>query len=262
MQVRHVAAILPAEDSAQRRSRDGRFVPPQREQHSTDQVDHQVAAHARAVLLPATPAREAVFIEWDLGRIVQPRVPIQVCGRQVQRRRIFPGARGVVAPQGQLHHFDHANGPVAIQLPGFRAQHRTDALRADLHDAAVFLGGFHHFESLRGGVRHWLFAIDILARVAGVHHHALVPMVGHRRHDAVDIFAVQEFLVAARCGELGIPGDLPGQRVAAIVEVGGRDALHTGQCNRGSQQARALHADADHAEPHPLAGGRRSGCRA
>ena len=39
----------------------GGFVPAQREQHAAEQVDHQIAAHARAVFLPAAPAREAVL---------------------------------------------------------------------------------------------------------------------------------------------------------------------------------------------------------
>jgi hypothetical protein len=82
-------------------------------------------------------------------------------------------------------------------------------------------------------------------------------MVGHRRHDAVDILAVEQFLVAACSREVGIPGDLFGQRVAAIVQVGGRHALHTGQRNGGGQQSGSLHADADHAEPDTIAGGQR-----
>jgi hypothetical protein len=43
--------------------------------------------------------------------------------------------------------------------------------------------------------------------------------------------------------------------MAAIVEVGGGHALHAGQCDGGAQQAGALHADADHAEAHTIAGG-------
>ena len=42
------------------------------------QMDHQVAAHARAIFLPAAPAREAILVERNLRRVVQPGVPIQV----------------------------------------------------------------------------------------------------------------------------------------------------------------------------------------
>ena len=79
------------------------------------------------------------------------------------------------------------------------------------------------------GVRHRLLAIDVLARVAGIHHHPLVPVIGHRRHDAVDVLAVEQFLVAARSGQARIARDLSGQRVTAVVQVGGGDALDAGK---------------------------------
>src|SRR5262249_26012550 len=50
--------------------------------------------------------------------------------------------------------------------------------------------------------------------------------------------------------------DLAGERVPAVVEVAGGRALDAGQRDRGVQQTRALHADADHAEADAVARGR------
>ena len=47
-------------------------------QHAADQMDHQIAAHAGAVLLPAAPACKALGIEGDLGCVVQPGIPVEV----------------------------------------------------------------------------------------------------------------------------------------------------------------------------------------
>ncbi len=117
----------------------------------------------------------------------------------------------------------------------------------------------HHVEALFGGMRHGLLAVDILAGIAGIHDHAFVPVVGHGRHDAIDILAVEQLLIMTRGGQAGIIGDLPGEGVAAIIEVGCGDTFDAGQANGGGEQTGALHADSDHAKTYTVAGGHGSG---
>jgi len=47
---------------------------------------------------------------------------------------------------------------------------------------------------------------------------------------------------------------LPRQRVTSVVKICRSHTLDTGQRDGRAQQPRPLHADADHAEPHTLAG--------
>ena len=112
----------------------------------------------------------------------------------------------------------------------------------------------HHLVAVGDGMGHRLLAVDVLARAHRVHHDLLVPVVGHRGHDAVDALVVQELLIAAGGAEL-VARDLPGQGVAAVVEVAGGRALHAGNRDRGREQPRTLHAHADHSEADAVAGG-------
>src|SRR5690242_11245084 len=66
VQIWHVAPVMKTEYGAHGGSRTWRFVPVQRIQHSANQVDHQISAHARSIILPAAPARETLGIEGDL----------------------------------------------------------------------------------------------------------------------------------------------------------------------------------------------------
>ena len=84
-----------------------------------------------------------------------------------------------------------------------------------------------------------------------------MPVIGNRGHDAIDIFVRQQFFIMASHGKIHIH-NLARQRVAAIVEVGGGGAFHSGQSNGRTQQRRALHANAYHSEPHPVACGHRA----
>src|SRR5262249_13606498 len=76
-------------------------------------------------------------------------------------------------------------------------------------------------------VRHRLLAVAVLPRAARLDDEALVPVVGNRRDQAVDPLVVEQLLVPARRTQLR-PRDLPGERVPAVVEIAGRDALDTG----------------------------------
>ncbi len=114
VEVRHVAAIFQAEDAAHRRRRPRNLVPAQRHQHAADQVHHQISGHARAISLPAAPAREVKGIERNLRRIVEPGIPIQRLRRKIRRRRIFPCPGGIVASQREFHHLHVADRTLVI----------------------------------------------------------------------------------------------------------------------------------------------------
>ena len=63
-------------------------------------------------------------------------------------------------------------------------------------------------------------------------------------------------MITARDRQVGVAGDLAGQRVAAVIEVGRAHAFDAREGHRGREQARALHADADDAEADAVAGRR------
>ncbi len=165
------------------------------------------------------------LVERNLGSIVEPGIPIEGLRRKIERRRIFPRAGWIVASQREFHHLDVADCAAFVEFIGLGAEHGTDALRADLHDAIVLLRGVDHGKSVGDIVRHGLLAIDVFAGVAGVDYDAPVPVIRHRGDDAVDVFAIEQFLVVARGRQAGVAGDFFRQRVAAVVQVGGADAL-------------------------------------
>ena len=67
------------------------------------------------------------------------------------------------------------------------------------------LRGVHHLETLRDGVRHGLFAVDVFARIASIDHHAHVPMIGHSGDNAIDVLAIQQIVIVALTGRLALP---------------------------------------------------------
>src|SRR5260370_4350472 len=79
-------------------------------------------------------------------------------------------------------------------------------------------------------------------------------MVGNSGDQAIDFFVVEEIFVAAGYEEIGIADDFAGEGVAAVVKIGGRDALRASKSDGGGEQAGALHADADDAEAQAVAG--------
>ena len=253
LHVGHVAAVLPAPDAAHRARLLGRGIDPHHVHHPADQVHQQVAGHAGAVLLPAAPPREDERIERALGDGPLPRVPVEVPGREIGGRGILPRTGGVVAPEPALDEHQVAERALRDQLLGLRTDLGAHALRADLNDAARPFRRVHHGHAVGGAVRHRLLAVDVLPGAHRIHHHLLVPVIGHGRHDAVDVLVVEQLLIAARDGEIG-PHDLARQRVPTVVQVAGGGAFDAGQLDGLGQEPVPLHADADHAEPHPVAG--------
>src|SRR6266849_5155347 len=147
-----------------------------------------------------------------------PRFPIESLLGQIEGRRIFPRAGGIVAAEGALDHHEIGDSALRVEVFG-------------------------------------LFAVDVFAGMDGIDDDLLVPMVGDSRDQAIDFLVVEEVFVAAGYEEIGIADDFAGEGVAAVVEVGGGDALRAWELHGGGEQAGALHADADNAEAQAVAGG-------
>src|ERR1035437_7852906 len=205
-----------------------------------------------------SPARKMQLVERNLGSIIEPRVPVQRFRRKIERRWILPRARRIVSSQRKFHHFDVADCSARVKFSRLRAKHGTNALRANLHDAIIFLRSLDHGQSVGYVMRHRLLAIDILSPVAPVDHTPRVPINRTRRYDAVDILAIEQLPIMTRSRKARVGGDLFGQGVASVIQVGGADALHARNRNRPTQQAGTLHPDSDHAKANPITGCHRS----
>src|SRR5712664_2608066 len=248
----HVAAVREAQDSAESHSLLWRGIPAEHEVHATDEMDEEIAGEAGAVFLPAAPARENIGIEGNLGNVALPSVPIEIGGREIGRRGIFPRAGGIVAAERAFNESEGADDAVGEKLFGFGTNDGADALRTDLHDAAGLLRGSDHGDAVGGGMGHGLFAVDIFAGADGVDDHLLVPMIGDGGDQAVDFLVIEEIFVAARGGDFFADNFL-GERVASVVEIASGDAFDAGKLDGVLEQAGTLHSDADDAEAQAVA---------
>src|SRR5713226_4042020 len=250
--IRHIAAVWEAKDAAESHSLLWWGIPAEHEVHAADKMDEQIAGQAGAVFLPAAPARENIGIEGDLGNLALPSVPIEICGREIGRRRIFPRAGGIVAAKRAFDESERADDAVGEKLFGFGTNDGADALRADFHDAASLLRGSDHGDTVGGGMGHGLFTVDIFSGVDGVDDHLLVPMIGDGGDEAVDFLVIEEIFVAARGGDFPADNFL-GECVAAVVEIASGDAFDAGKLDGVAEQTGALHADTDDAEAQAVA---------
>src|SRR5207302_7532150 len=134
----------------------GRLVPTEHEVHPADEMDEKIAREASAIFLPTAPAREifgrGVRIPGSLGDVALPGVPIKIAEGEIGRRRIFPRAGGIVPAERAFDESESADDAVGEKLFGFGADDGADALRTDLHDAAGFLRGGDHGDTVGGGV--------------------------------------------------------------------------------------------------------------
>src|SRR2546425_50687 len=250
--VGHVAAVFPAADAADRCRLRRRLIHSRHEQHPADQVNQQIARQAGAVLFPAAPAREDLGIEGPFRDRSLPGVPVERLWREIGRRRILPGAGGVVPAKPSFDHHHLAEYALRDHVFRLRADLRADALRADLYNAATLFRGIDHRHAVGGAVRHRFLAVDVFPGADRIDDDLLVPVIRHRGHDAIDVLVGKQLLVATRDRQIR-PHDLARERVAAIVEVGGASAFDAGQLYRRRQQTAALHAHSDHPEPHAIA---------
>src|SRR5229473_960086 len=250
--IRHIAAVWEAKDAAESHSLLWWGIPAEHEVHAADKMDEQIAGQAGAVFLPAAPARENIGIEGDLGNLALPSVPIEICGREIGRRRIFPRAGGIVAAKRAFDESESADDAVGEKLLGFGTNDGADALRADFHDAAGLLCGSDHGDAVGGGMGHWLFAVDIFAGVDGVDDHLLVPMIGDGGDEAIDFLVIEEIFVAP-CGGDFFADNFLGESMAAVVEIASGDAFDAGKLDGVVKETGALHADTDNAEAQTIA---------
>src|ERR1700734_459885 len=103
-------------------------------------MHHQVACHSGSVLMPAAPAREGDRVEGLLRGGSKPCVPIEGCGREVERRRILPSASWLITAELQLNLEDFADRSALTEISRLGEEYGADALRADLHKV---LGALH-----------------------------------------------------------------------------------------------------------------------
>src|SRR5437870_4321335 len=114
--VGHVAAIFPAQDSAHGHGSLRRLVDAKHIHHAADEVDEQIAGYASAVLLPAPPAREQEWIESPLWNGTLPRIPVERLRRKIERRWILPRAGRIVAAERAFHQHQIAKSSFCDQV--------------------------------------------------------------------------------------------------------------------------------------------------
>ena len=105
-QVRKVASVFPAKQSAAGLRARGRLVGSGDEVNSGEQMHEQVAGQSLAVVGEATPAEEPGRVERPLGCVSQKRIPIDSLLARVGRNGIDPGAAGRV-PVGRAFDEEH-----------------------------------------------------------------------------------------------------------------------------------------------------------
>src|SRR5262249_49618073 len=80
-----------------------------------------------------------------------------------------------------------------------------------------------------------------------------VPVVRNGGDDAVDVLAVEEFVIFARHEKIGLGGDFFCELMAAIPKIRSSDALYAGKSDGVGEKRGALHADADDAKTDAVA---------
>ena len=216
MYIGHVPAVFPAQNAAHRHGPLRSLIQVQREHDPADHVHQQIARNPGAVLLPAAPAREKQRIERAFRSSPLPHVPVECLGRKVGRRWILPGSRGIVASQRALHQAQVSNRPLREQFFRLPVNRRTHTLRSDLHELSRLLLRRRHIEAIGDRMRHRFLAVDILARIHGIHDDLAMPVIRNCRDQAVDLLIVEQFLVAPRRREGGVH-DLFRERMPAVV---------------------------------------------
>ena len=184
-----------------------------------------------AVVGEAAPAEEACGVKGPLRRAHEKCVPVDGLLAGVGRNRINPGAARRVAI-GRAFDEEHvAERARCVDFARLLVDDRADALAADLHNAISLLHRIDHGEAIFHGVRHRLFAVDVFAGGAGIHHDAAMLMVHHGYDHRVYIFAVEDFLIVASGRDLLLHGLLRGL-MAAVVEIADRDTFDAWDCER------------------------------
>ena len=207
-------------------------------------MDEEVASDARSVVLIVAPTEEANRVEGAFGGSSQKTVPINIFRRGVERKRVLPSSdRGVAIPP-RFDHVHLADGARGDEILGLLIDDGTDALRADLKDAIVLLGGFDDGLTVVDLLDHWLFAVDILACRHCVDGDFRMPVVGRPDDDGVDVRPGENFAIVARREDVVAPTFF-GASEASVVDVGDGDKLgeSCGECGDGIAGTHASGAD-------------------
>src|ERR1700678_4569437 len=102
-------------------------------------------------------------------------------------------------------------------------------------------------------MRHWLFAVDVLAGGAGVQHHASMLVVRNSYNHGIYIFAVEDFSVAAGRRDC-LLHSLLSRLMPAVVEIAYRNAFNARHGQRGCQQFASAGARSYRSESHAITG--------
>src|SRR5258708_5608358 len=195
MDVRHIAAIGPAQNAADGHNARRRLVPAEHEVHAANQMDEKISRETGAVFLPAAPTGEDFCIECALWDRALPGVPVDGLLAGVGWRRIFLGAARIIAAVSAFNQVQFANDSLREQFFCFGAEDGANALRADLHDAPSLFVSFDHGDTVGGRVRHRFFAVDVLAGIDRVDDYLLVPVIRYGGDNAIDFLVVEKLLI-------------------------------------------------------------------
>ena len=148
---------------------------------------------------------------------------------------------GSLRPMVSSTNLHFADGAFVVQFAGLRAERGADSLRADLHDAVIRPAPPPPWRNPAPRCATWASRNKCLCPRCRRPPPRACANVGHGGDDAVDIFAVEQFLVAAGGGQTRVVGNFLGEGMTAILKVGCADALHArkarGRCPGGPTPA-------------------------
>ena len=182
-----------------------------------------------------------------MGAEPRKRGQSQVVGGGIQRDGVVPGADGRVAVPVGADHVELADDAGGKQFLGLGVDDGADALAADLNDA---IGGARGLDDLRPigvDVDHRLLEVDVLAGLHRIDGGRLVPVVGRRDQDGIDILARENLAVVAG-GEDVRPPELLAVGQAAVIAIGHGDEFDSRNLYRDAGIVLALDAGADQRE--------------
>jgi hypothetical protein len=196
-----------------------------------EEVHEQIARNAGAVVAIVAPAEEADRIERTLRRAPEKTVPIDRLRRRVGRNRVLPSAERRVAVDPRFDQIHVADRAGAKQIARLGVDNRAGVLAADLQDAAALPRGVDDAQTLLELLHHRLLDVDVLARFHRVDRHLRMPVIRRGDDDRIDVRTRENLAVVARGEQVCAPG-LPGERQAAVVDIGDRDERDAGRLKR------------------------------
>ena len=210
---------------------------------------------AARIIPVAAPAGETIGVEGPLRRRPEPGFPVQVDARpEVLVDRIGPEIVPVVARVIDLGQHNLAERPLPNILVGGLIGVIRHALHAHLHLHAGTPDLLHKLPGLLGGLRHGLFAVDVLAGRGGVHAHLEMPVFGRRDQHVIDIAIFEQPAVVLRRARAR---QRSGLLQALLKDVADGDNLDVVGLAQGEERAQVSHAHpsaADRADPQAVIG--------